>query len=164
VEQSLYRELFAQLNLELRVNREFGFVQAAICLLKRALIQTARFIHQRGRSYDIGHERFHNAIRLTLPYIHRHFREDLTLEQAANNANVSANYYSTLFSTSLGVPYQRYVQDLRLRFAKTLLYASDLPITEVCMASGFNNLSHFERVFKARFGQSPGGYRKSQRQ
>ncbi|WP_374701656.1 helix-turn-helix domain-containing protein [Paenibacillus tyrfis] len=47
-----------------------------------------------------------------------------------------------------------------MTFAKSLLAASDLPVTEVCHASGFNTLTHFERSFKKRFGCPPSGLRK----
>jgi transcriptional regulator GlxA family with amidase domain len=45
--------------------------------------------------------------------------------------------------------------DLRLEFARSLLRASPLPVSEVCYVSGFNTLTHFEKMYKRKFGHSP---------
>ncbi|WP_420871978.1 helix-turn-helix domain-containing protein [Cohnella rhizosphaerae] len=49
---------------------------------------------------------------------------------------------------------------MRIRFAKSLLLASESSITEICYASGFNTLAHFERVFREKTGMSPIAFRK----
>lgn len=94
-------------------------------------------------------------IRKALLYIQHHFREPLSLEMAAGQAALSPNYFSERFREVVGQSFQTYVQDLRLGFARSLMNASRLPITEICYASGFNTLSHFERAFKKKFGMSP---------
>nr|WP_301285819.1 helix-turn-helix domain-containing protein [Paenibacillus lautus] len=94
-----------------------------------------------------------------LIYIHHHFREDLRLEDAASQAQYSATYFSECFSKSVGQSFQRYLQNVRMQFAESLLQASSLPVTEICYASGFNTLGHFERVFRQRKGMSPRQYR-----
>ena len=100
------------------------------------------------------------AVRKALIYIQHHFRETLTLDDAAASCGLSSNYFSECFSKGTGVTFQAYVQDLRLQFAKSLLKTTRLPVTEICFASGFNTLPHFERAFKKRFGGTPGDYRK----
>ncbi|MGG4095998.1 MULTISPECIES: AraC family transcriptional regulator [Paenibacillus] len=94
-----------------------------------------------------------------LIYIHHHFREDLRLEDAAGQAQYSATYFSECFSKSVGQSFQRYLQNVRMQFAESLLQASSLPVTEICYVSGFNTLGHFERVFRQRKGMSPRQYR-----
>ncbi|MFD2611176.1 helix-turn-helix transcriptional regulator [Paenibacillus gansuensis] len=94
-----------------------------------------------------------------LIYIHHHFRENLSLDDAAAQANYSATYFSESFSKSIGQPFQRYLQNVRMQFAESLLKASALPVTEICYAAGFNTLGHFERVFRQRTGMSPREYR-----
>jgi AraC-like DNA-binding protein len=53
------------------------------------------------------------------------------------------------------MPFGAYLQDVRLRFALSVLQSSSVSITEACYISGFSNLSHFTRVFKKKFGYSP---------
>lgn len=59
------------------------------------------------------------------------------------------------------MPFQVYVKEARLQFAKSLLGTTTLPITDICFASGFNTLPYFERAFKQKFAVSPRDYRKS---
>jgi YesN/AraC family two-component response regulator len=113
------------------------------CLTEQApLVQTAS---------DQLHQKLHKS----LIYIHHHFRERLTLQQVAQQLPLSANYFSECFSRAYGISFQKYLQELRLQFAFSLLSSASLSITEVCYAAGFNNLSHFERIFKQKFGQLP---------
>lgn len=98
-------------------------------------------------------------LRAALLYLHHHFREPLDLADVAAKAHLSPHYFSERFRQLTGTPFQRYRQELRLQFARSLLAASELPVTEVCHAAGFNTLSHFERAFRARWGSAPSAMR-----
>jgi AraC-like DNA-binding protein/mannose-6-phosphate isomerase-like protein (cupin superfamily) len=88
-------------------------------------------------------------------YVDRHFREPLTLADAAAQAHLSPNYFSERFRQYTGTSFQMYLQERRLRFARSLLASTGLTVTEVCHAAGFNSLSHFGRAFRRRYGESP---------
>ncbi|OAS19027.1 AraC family transcriptional regulator [Paenibacillus oryzisoli] len=100
-----------------------------------------------------------STLQRALVYMHHHFREELRLEDAAKQAGLAPNYFSLVFHKMTGISFQIYLQGLRLQFAKSLLQASDIPITEICFASGFNTLTHFERAFKQKYGSSPRTFR-----
>ncbi|WP_219838040.1 helix-turn-helix domain-containing protein [Paenibacillus sp. R14(2021)] len=100
-----------------------------------------------------------SAVRKALIYIQHHFRETLSLQETAAYCGLSANYFSECFRKGTGATFQSYVQELRLQFARSLLRTTRLPVTEICFASGFNTLPHFERVFKKRFRLPPRDYR-----
>ncbi len=102
----------------------------------------------------------HPSIRKALVYLQHHFRNPLLLEDVARLAGLSANYFSESFGKQTGLTFQAYVRDMRLQFAKSLVSATDLPVTEICYASGFNTLAYFERAFKARYRVSPGNFRR----
>jgi AraC-like DNA-binding protein len=53
------------------------------------------------------------------------------------------------------VPFQSYIQELRLSFAKSLLGSAHISVTEACHAAGFNTLTHFEKAFKRKYGKTP---------
>ena len=99
-------------------------------------------------------------IRQALIYMHHHFREPLSLMEVARQAGLSSHYFSECFHKATGQTFQGYVQDLRIRFAHTLLGVSQLPVTMICSSAGFTSLAHFERVFKRRFGLSPRVYQR----
>lgn len=95
------------------------------------------------------------GVRKALMYIQHHFRQPMTLEDAADQAHLSSNYFSELFHKSVGCTFQQYLQRLRLEFAHALLQSSELPVTEVAYSAGFNTLTHFSRVFRQMYGQAP---------
>jgi AraC-like DNA-binding protein len=131
--------------------------------LERILIYLARCAQ--GISPPSGASRgevdteFPASIQRALLYIHHHFRQPLTLEEAAQQACLAPNYFSERFHTLVGVSFQRYLQGLRLRFAAKLLSASTLPVSEVLLAAGFRDQTHFGRAFKKLYHVSPRQYR-----
>jgi AraC-like DNA-binding protein len=96
-----------------------------------------------------------HELHLALMYVQQHFRQHLTLAEVAAQAHMSPNYFSERFTRIAGMPYSRYLYGLRLEFARSLLGASELPVTEICFAAGYRTLSHFERAYKQRYGRSP---------
>lgn len=97
----------------------------------------------------------HQKLSMSLIYMHHHFREPLSLEDAARQVHLSPSYFSECFHRTYGISFQRYLQELRLHFARSLLSAAQLPVSHTCFAAGFQTLSHFERTFKQYFGLSP---------
>jgi AraC-like DNA-binding protein len=106
---------------------------------------------------------FHPAIQTALLHLQHEFRTDMTLAHIAVEAGLTPTYFSELFHKETGTRFQKYLQTLRLRFAASLLLASGLPVTEICFASGFGNLAHFERAFHEKFSASPSAYRQKTR-
>jgi AraC-like DNA-binding protein/mannose-6-phosphate isomerase-like protein (cupin superfamily) len=92
-------------------------------------------------------------------YVDRHFREPISLADAAARAHLSPNYFSERFRAYTGTSFQIYLQERRLRFARSLLASTSLTVTEVCHAAGFNSLSHFGRAFRRRYGTAPSARR-----
>jgi AraC-like DNA-binding protein len=94
-------------------------------------------------------------LRAAVLYVDRHFREPITLSGAAAQAHLSPNYFSERFHQHTGTTFQLYLQERRLRFARSLLAATPLSVTEVCHAAGFGSLSHFGRAYRRRYGVPP---------
>jgi len=139
-----------------------GSAAAARATLQRILIDVIRageadLSAPRGRSDD-------DVMRGALLYLHHRFRQPVSLADVATQANLSPNYFSGRFRALAGMPFVRYRQELRLQFARSLLAVSDLPVTEICYAAGFNTLSHFERAFRDRWGGSPRTVRAADRE
>jgi len=56
-----------------------------------------------------------------------------------------------------------YINQCRMEEAAARLASGRESVTEVALDTGFGNLSYFNRVFKKRFGMTPGAYRKDGR-
>ena len=106
-----------------------------------------------------GEEGQRPEIARTQRYIREHFNEDLTLAQVAAEAHLSPAYFSTVFRRSAGVTFTRFVQAVRIEQACRLLRESDRPITEIAFSTGFNNLTHFNHVFRQYERCAPTRYR-----
>jgi AraC-like DNA-binding protein len=94
-----------------------------------------------------------------LHWIDHHFREPVRLADAARVACLSPHHFSAMFRRTTGMPFQEYLIGRRLQFARGLLAASRLPVTEVCHAAGFRDLTHFSRSYRRRFGSAPSTHR-----
>ena len=102
-----------------------------------------------------GQEAEPHDIKRAVLYVDRNFRSPLTLAGVAAQAHLSPNYFSERFREFTGTSFQRYLQQRRLRFARSLLASTSLGVTEICHAAGFNSLSHFGRAYRASYGESP---------
>jgi AraC-like DNA-binding protein/mannose-6-phosphate isomerase-like protein (cupin superfamily) len=98
-------------------------------------------------------------LRRAVVFVDRHFREPLALADVAAQAHLSPNYFSERFRQATGSSFQTYLQARRLRFARTLLASTDLGVTEVCHAAGFQSPSHFGRAYRRRYGEPPSACR-----
>lgn len=104
-----------------------------------------------------------SAIRKAILHLHSHFRENPSLSQLAGVAGLNKNYFSSVFHTVTGKTYKEYISELKLEHAKKLAITSNIPVSEICHASGFNSLTNFLRVFKNTYGVSPTQMRKEKR-
>ena len=94
-----------------------------------------------------------------LDYIHAHYAESMTLQQVADYAHVSKNYFSILFKKIVGQNFIDYVITLRVQKAKEMLSCTELRVYEVADQSGFNDVKYFGKLFKKISGFSPIEYR-----
>ncbi|AQM69923.1 arabinose operon control protein [Vibrio sp. B1FIG11] len=110
-------------------------------------------------------EHIHPALYKSLNYISQHFLDEMSLKDVSNAAYTSASHLSFLFREHLNRSFKSILVELRVRFAKDMINSQPLSkITDVCLQSGFGDLSHFEKMFKRFVGCTPRQYRQSQRQ
>ncbi|MBE6611941.1 MAG: helix-turn-helix transcriptional regulator, partial [Ruminococcaceae bacterium] len=88
-------------------------------------------------------------------HIHSHYNERITLESAAERVHLSAGYFSELFKDSTGQTFKSYLTEHRMRNACRMLANTDMSVTDICYACGFESFSNFMRIFKKYQGTSP---------
>lgn len=93
-------------------------------------------------------------------FIEEHSTEELSLTKIAKAVHMNANYLSENFKQVTGVNFVEYVAQTRFGTACDLLRTTDMPISEIAFAAGFQSLSQFNRVFKRLSGKSPTLYRR----
>jgi len=92
-------------------------------------------------------------------FIHEHSDEGLSLTKVAKFSNISANHLSEKFKEVTGINFVDYVARIRVGKARDLLRNSNLRISEIAFAVGFQSLSQFNRVFKELTQKSPTQFR-----
>jgi len=98
-------------------------------------------------------------LRRVLDYIGDNLADNLSLSQLAAVASMSPHYFSALFKRSTGHPPHTFVLLQRIEHAKRALRVADRSITEVGLDAGFQNPSHFSRVFRKAVGASPSRFK-----
>ena len=94
-----------------------------------------------------------------IAYIHENLDESLTLAQLSQIVQMSPHYFATLFKQSTGLSPHQYIIKCRIDLAKQLLARQNLTLVEICQQVGFQNQSHFTRVFRQYTATTPKAFR-----
>ncbi len=93
--------------------------------------------------------------------VRENFKENIHLEEVASAVNMAVPSFCRYFKKVTNKTFTEFVNEFRIVHACKLLSEEKHTISEVCFESGFNNFSHFNRVFKQKTGKSPNEYRKA---
>lgn len=88
------------------------------------------------------------------------YAQPLDIAKLAGIAFVSEAHFIRSFRATFGETPHRYLQRRRVERATFLLRDTDLPVTEICLAVGFNSLGTFSRTFAEIIGEPPSLYRR----
>lgn len=95
-----------------------------------------------------------------LEFIREHYEAPISLQDAADAAEVNPAYLSYLFKQEMKIGFSNYVQELRIDYAKKLLSETNCKVKDVALRSGFGDYHYFSKIFKKFTGLSPAEYRK----
>lgn len=83
-----------------------------------------------------------------IAYMKENFNLNLNLNKLSEISGYTPNHFRQIFTQSMGVSPQKYLEDLRIQHAKYLLTRRDLTIAEVAYECGFSSQSYFSTLFK----------------
>ncbi len=95
-----------------------------------------------------------------LEFTFREYHRPIKLEEAAAVANLTVEAFCKYFKTRTRKTYINFLNEIRINNACRMLTENDDPVAGICFSAGFNNLSHFNRLFKKVNGLTPVEYRK----
>ncbi len=99
-------------------------------------------------------------LKKALDYIEENYaQESLSLHTAASAVNVSANYFSAIFSQEMEMTFIEYVTSKRMEKAKKLLRQTEKHASEIALEVGYKDPHYFSFVFKKTQGYTPREYR-----
>ena len=96
------------------------------------------------------------VMRRVCEYLDTHLDEHITLDSLSRIAGLSVHHFARAFRQSLGQPPHHYILRRRIERAEHMLKESDLPLSQIALAVGFSDHSHFARHFRRLVGVSPG--------
>lgn len=105
--------------------------------------------------YGLRNSRLGEAIRI----IEDNIESPLSTAEIARRIGVSTRQLERMFERYLNTSPKRYIMDMRLHRARNLIVQSDQAITEIAVACGFVSTSHFSKVYREHFGNTPGSQR-----
>lgn len=100
-------------------------------------------------------------IRDVLEYLQQHHTEPLSVDRVASHFGYSRSRFSHIFNAQLGYTLSDYVGAIRCRHAAQLLRETDMAVSDIAMAVGFESLRTFYRTFKEQYGMTPNRYAKA---
>lgn len=120
--------------------------------------------HERRRLSDDLTPTVHGAqeaevVNRAIEYIFNNLTGPVRLSIAAELAGMSESAFSKYFRRAAGTTFSAMVKRYRLELACRLLTLTSTPIAAIAQEVGFNNLSNFNRQFRAAHGLTPSDYR-----
>lgn len=94
-------------------------------------------------------------------YIIEHFKEKISLADAAQTIHMTPNALCKYFKKITRKTFMETVIEYRLNYAAGQLVQTDKPVSAICFDSGFGDVSHFNKTFKSKMALSPLQYRKN---
>jgi AraC-like DNA-binding protein len=98
-------------------------------------------------------------INMIFNHVKENYTSAISLEEIANVSSMTVPAFCRYFKKMTRKTFTEFVNEYRIAHAAKLLHEKQMSISEVCYDSGFNNISHFNKLFKAFFGKTPSVYR-----
>lgn len=149
-------------------------LQQYLELMKRLVIVKCTVVQKNGTGLEHLADVYHEAIAQVEQLIgtssvilevreyveQNYWREDFSLQDAADSVNLSMQYMSKLFRKEMGVTFVDYLTSVRIRKSIDLFQNEELKIYEIAERVGYATQHYFSTVFKKNLGVSPAEYRK----
>lgn len=105
--------------------------------------------------------RHRDAILKAIDYINHNYSMPVGIDEVSRVALLSQSYFSYLFKNITSKTFIEYLNSIRISKAMELLKATDKKVLEISYEVGFNNVNHFNRIFRQQVGNTPVHYRKT---
>lgn len=103
------------------------------------------------------------VVRRALRLIQEGVLDEMSVDELAARIGIGPRHLHRLFTKHVGASPIAVAQTRRLHFAKRLLDETDLPITQIALASGFGSLRRFNYTFQQTYNRAPRDIRRQRR-
>lgn len=136
--------------------KPFGY---ELCI-KGALLRFLALLIAQSKALPPAEKASTQRLRAVLQWISAHYSEPVCVADAAALCQCSPNHFMRWFRQMTGQTFIIFLREYRLNAAAEGLRTTEDTILSISEQCGFENLSYFNREFKAHFGMTPREYRK----
>ena len=138
-------------------------IQFLNVLHELALSDDYRILNPEGFNFEAEPQ---NTAKIDIIYKHvnKNFKNQIPLDEIADQVSMTVPAFCRYFKKVTGKTFTKLVNEYRVVHATKLLQESQMSITDVCYECGFNNFSHFNKLFKKVTGKSASKYRSEMKQ
>src|SRR3546814_7114503 len=125
------------------------------------LAETAdtQLLCERGIAYPLNYED-NQRVNTVYSYIKEHYREKITLATLAGLVHMNEESFSRFFSKTMHKPFFTYLNEYRINMACKLLIETDMQVSQISYACGYESLPFFYRQFSKFRHMPPSSYKK----
>ncbi|QIP12682.1 helix-turn-helix transcriptional regulator [Spirosoma aureum] len=116
-------------------------------------------LHADGVRFDLNPKE-QERINRVCQYVEQHYTQPVDVREVADLASLTVPAFCRYFKRMTHLTFTDFVNEYRVNQARRMLQSSRT-VADVGFAVGFNNLSHFNKTFRAVTGQTPSAYRKA---
>jgi AraC-like DNA-binding protein len=156
-------EIFNNIMLEYE-QREKDFELVIKALTLQLLIIVSRQYNRNEESDENNYVfmKHRDSLIKTIDFINENYGESISLDDAVRVSLLSKSYFGYLFKHMTHKTFTEYLNGVRISKAVELLKTRhDLKVIDICFMTGYNNVNHFNRIFRAETGCTPMQVRKN---
>ncbi len=127
----------------------------------RISVQIYRILAELAVESGAGEQIKNAAVLRAIAYMEHHFSESLSIEQIADEVNLSEYYFSRLFRRCTSMSPHAYLVNLRITMARQLLTVSQKSVECIAEECGFHSTTNFIRSFREHVGCTPKQFRRA---
>lgn len=132
-------------------------------LIMRILALTSQHMDN-APPIECSRDRYFSNITAAKEYMDNHFQEKITLKKLSQISYLSANFLRIKFQELIGISPHAYLEEIRMNHACRLLAESEISVTDISSACGYESPSYLDSVFRRKKRMSPRQYRAKHQQ
>ncbi len=109
---------------------------------------------------NYAHPEYSRQTKDMIAYIQLHLEEELNLSMLAEHFGKNASVLSNAFSKETGQTLTNFIHQIRIQEAVRLINTTNMSVSEIALAVGYQDFSYFSKIFVKHIGMSPREYRK----
>ena len=129
--------------------------------LKIATFLIRNYPSEKGWGIDFRNSAKYSMIKNAITFMKKNFSASITLDDISNYIGFTKCYFCRTFKEATGITVIQMLNLLRCNEAKRLFLTTERSVSEIALACGYSNFSHFTKTYKSIIGCMPSETKKT---